>query len=50
MSQERQSAFTQSVKTTLETNPNPNRVEVEAALANFVPSLSTEIMAMRGEK
>ncbi len=49
MSQERQSAFAQSVKATLETNEKPDRVEVEAALANFTPPLSEEIIAMREE-
>ena len=50
MSQERQSAFAQSVKATFETNEKPERAAVEAALANFDSPLSEEILAMREEK
>lgn len=50
MSQEKQSAFVQSIKTTLEIDEKPNRVEVEAALSNFNPPLSEEIIVMREEK
>jgi hypothetical protein len=49
MSAERQQAFAQAIRATLEPTENPIREEVEAALIHLTPPLSAEIIALRGE-
>ena len=49
MGEEKQHAFAQSLRTTLEVDERPDREEVEAAMANLNPPLSQEIITLRGE-
>jgi hypothetical protein len=50
MSAERQHALVEAIKATLDVTESSNREEIEMALAGLNPSLSQEIITMRGER